>query len=63
MLQISSLSWPASQLANRKFHVSCSNRAAEISTLLEERILGASAKVSYMIYCLYFNFYFVYHLL
>ncbi|XKL61144.1 hypothetical protein PGB90_008201 [Kerria lacca] len=43
--QISSLSWPASQLANRKFHVSCSNRAAEISTLLEERILGASAKI------------------
>lgn len=43
--QISSLSWPACQIANRKFHVSCSNRAAEISSILEDRILGAAPKI------------------
>lgn len=43
--QISTLSWPACQLANRKFHVSCSRRAAEISTILEEKILGSAPKI------------------
>ena len=45
IFQISSLSWPACQIANRKLHVSCSNRAAEISSILEDRILGAAPKV------------------
>lgn len=43
--QISTLSWPACQLANRKFHVSSSKRAAEISSILEERILGSAPKI------------------
>lgn len=47
IFQISSLSWPACQIANRKFHVSCSNRAAEISSILEDRILGAAPKVQH----------------
>lgn len=37
------MSYPAVQLANRKLHVSCSRRAAEISSILEERILGTSS--------------------
>lgn len=43
--QISSLSWPACQIANRKLHISCSSRAAEMSSILEERILGAAPKI------------------
>lgn len=43
--QISSLSWPACQIANRKFHITCSNRTAEISSILEERILGSAPKI------------------
>jgi len=36
--------YPAATIAARKFHVSCSQRAAEISSILEERILGAAPK-------------------
>jgi len=36
--------YPAAGIAARKFHVSCSQRAAEISSILEERILGAAPK-------------------
>lgn len=36
--------YPAASLAARKLHVSCSQRAAEISSILEERILGAAPK-------------------
>ncbi|XP_031640110.1 ATP synthase subunit alpha, mitochondrial [Contarinia nasturtii] len=35
---------PAAGIAARKFHVSCNQRAAEISSILEERILGAAPK-------------------
>ncbi|CAH0380882.1 unnamed protein product [Bemisia tabaci] len=44
--QLTNLSWPVSQLAQRKLHVSCSQRAAEISSILEERILGAAPKAN-----------------
>ncbi|XP_063221598.1 ATP synthase subunit alpha, mitochondrial [Bacillus rossius redtenbacheri] len=40
----SGLTWPAAQVAARKLHVSCSQRAAEISSILEERIMGAAPK-------------------
>ncbi|KAK6630164.1 hypothetical protein RUM44_005720 [Polyplax serrata] len=43
--QLSNTSVPAIQVANRKLHVSCSRRAAEISSILEEKILGASTKI------------------
>lgn len=33
--------YPVAGIAARKFHVSCTQRAAEISSILEERILGA----------------------
>lgn len=36
--------YPAASIAARKFHVSCSQRAAEISSILEERIMGAAPK-------------------
>jgi len=36
--------YPAAAIASRKFHVSCNQRAAEISSILEERILGAAPK-------------------
>lgn len=42
--QIASITCPAVQIANRKFHASCSQRAAEISAILEERILGSAPK-------------------
>lgn len=40
------VSWPAASLASRKYHVSCSRRSAEISSILEERILGATTKAN-----------------
>lgn len=40
------VSWPAAVVASRKYHVSCSRRSAEISSILEERILGASSKAN-----------------
>uniref|UniRef100_A0A0V0G2J4 ATP synthase subunit alpha n=1 Tax=Triatoma dimidiata TaxID=72491 RepID=A0A0V0G2J4_TRIDM len=42
--QVGNLSWPASQNTFRAIHVSCSHRAAEISSILEERILGSAPK-------------------
>jgi len=37
--------YPAASLATRKFHASASQRGAEISSILEERILGAAPKI------------------
>ncbi|XP_061721147.1 ATP synthase subunit alpha, mitochondrial [Cydia pomonella] len=42
--QVSKVAVPAVSVAARKLHVSCTQRAAEISTILEERILGAAPK-------------------
>lgn len=36
--------FPAASVAARKLHVSTQNRGAEISSILEERILGAAPK-------------------
>jgi len=36
--------FPAASIAARKLHVSCSQRAAEISSILEERIMGSAPK-------------------
>ncbi|XP_011706845.1 PREDICTED: ATP synthase subunit alpha, mitochondrial-like [Wasmannia auropunctata] len=41
------INWPAITIVSRKYHVSCSRRSAEISAILEERILGTAPKVSY----------------
>lgn len=38
------LAFPASQVAARKIHLSCQQRAVEISSILEERIMGAAPK-------------------
>ncbi|EZA52156.1 ATP synthase subunit alpha, mitochondrial [Ooceraea biroi] len=38
------VSWPVTAIACRKYHVSCSRRSAEISAILEERILGSAPK-------------------
>ncbi|XP_051162033.1 ATP synthase subunit alpha, mitochondrial [Leptopilina boulardi] len=40
------IKYPASGIASRKYHVSCSRRSAEISSILEERILGAAPKAN-----------------
>ncbi|KAL0112450.1 hypothetical protein PUN28_012051 [Cardiocondyla obscurior] len=40
------INWPATAIASRKYHVSCSRRSAEISAILEERILGSAPKVN-----------------
>ncbi|KAG8235056.1 hypothetical protein J437_LFUL014559, partial [Ladona fulva] len=42
--QVAKIAWPALQVASRNFHLSGSRRGAEISSILEERILGASPK-------------------
>ncbi|XP_026763137.2 ATP synthase subunit alpha, mitochondrial [Galleria mellonella] len=42
--QVSKIAAPAIAVASRKVHVSSTQRAAEISTILEERILGAAPK-------------------
>uniref|UniRef100_A0A069DZ92 ATP synthase subunit alpha n=1 Tax=Panstrongylus megistus TaxID=65343 RepID=A0A069DZ92_9HEMI len=42
--QVGNLSWAGSQNTFRALHVSCSHRAAEISSILEERILGSAPK-------------------
>lgn len=43
--QVSNLAWPATQVAAaRTLHVSCSKRAAELSSILEERIMGSAPK-------------------
>lgn len=38
------MAFPAAQVAARKFHVSCQQRSVEISSILEERIMGAAPK-------------------
>lgn len=43
-LQVAKLIVPASSLAVRKLHVSTPVRGAEISSILEERIMGAAPK-------------------
>ncbi|XP_008559284.1 ATP synthase subunit alpha, mitochondrial [Microplitis demolitor] len=40
------IKWPASAIASRKYHVSCSRRSAEISAILEERIMGSAPKAN-----------------
>ncbi|GLV40582.1 bellwether [Carabus blaptoides fortunei] len=42
--QVVGLAFPAANVAARKLHVSCSQRSAEISSILEERIMGAAPK-------------------
>ncbi|CAG5089123.1 Similar to blw: ATP synthase subunit alpha [Cotesia congregata] len=37
---------PAAAIASRKYHVSCSRRSAEISAILEERIMGSAPKAN-----------------
>lgn len=44
--QVAKAAVPALSVAARKLHVSSTQRAAEISTILEERILGAAPKVT-----------------
>ncbi|KZC08318.1 PREDICTED: ATP synthase subunit alpha, mitochondrial [Dufourea novaeangliae] len=40
------IKWPAVSVASCKYHVSCSRRSAEISSILEERILGSAPKTN-----------------
>ncbi|RZF44718.1 hypothetical protein LSTR_LSTR000670 [Laodelphax striatellus] len=42
--QVSSLTWPSIQIASRKLHLGTPLKGAEISSILEERILGAAPK-------------------
>lgn len=42
--QIARIAIPATQVAVRKIHVSSAARGAEISSILEERIMGAAPK-------------------
>ncbi|KAL3287885.1 hypothetical protein HHI36_002343 [Cryptolaemus montrouzieri] len=42
--QITGVAFPAISVASRKIHVATPNRGAEISSILEERILGAAPK-------------------
>lgn len=42
--QVARVAIPASQVAARKLHVSAPARGAEISAILEERIMGAAPK-------------------
>lgn len=44
--KVAGVAAPAVAVASRNFHVSPTQKAAEISTILEERILGAAPKVS-----------------
>ncbi|XP_014208972.1 ATP synthase subunit alpha, mitochondrial [Copidosoma floridanum] len=37
---------PLTSVSSKKYHVSCSRRSVEISSILEERILGTSSKVN-----------------
>ncbi|KYM76786.1 ATP synthase subunit alpha, mitochondrial [Atta colombica] len=43
---ITQINWPITAIAFRKYHVSCSRRSAEISAILEERILGSAPKAN-----------------
>lgn len=42
--QVAKAAIPALSVASRNIHLSCSQRAAEISSILEERIMGAAPK-------------------
>lgn len=42
--QVARVAIPATQIAARKLHVSAPSRGAEISSILEERIMGAAPK-------------------
>nr|AIX97463.1 mitochondrial ATP synthase subunit alpha [Ceratosolen solmsi] len=42
----SQLTWPTAVVASRKYHVSCSRKSAELSSILEERILGTTTKTN-----------------
>ncbi|XP_071440607.1 ATP synthase subunit alpha, mitochondrial [Hetaerina americana] len=42
--KVAKLAWPALQVASRKIHISQERRGAEISSILEERILGSAPK-------------------
>lgn len=44
--QISRIGAPAAQIAARKFHASVPARGAEISSILEERIMGAAPQAN-----------------
>ena len=48
--KVAGVAAPAVTVAARNFHVSPTQKAAEISTILEERILGAAPKVSFKCY-------------
>lgn len=43
-LQVAGAAFPAASIVARKFHATPNNRGAEISSILEERILGAAPK-------------------
>ncbi|XP_046403166.1 ATP synthase subunit alpha, mitochondrial [Ischnura elegans] len=42
--KVAKLAWPALQVASRNIHISQERRGAEISSILEERIMGAAPK-------------------
>lgn len=44
--KVAGIAAPAVAVAARNFHVSPTQKAAEISAILEERIMGAAPKVS-----------------
>jgi len=45
--QVSNIAGPGSLVAARALHVSCSKRAAELSSILEERIMGSAPKADF----------------
>lgn len=44
MLQVAGAAFPAASIAARKFHATPANNGVEISSVLEERILGSAPK-------------------
>lgn len=44
VVQVAGAAFPAASVAARKLHMSTPNRGAEISAILEERILGSAPK-------------------
>lgn len=40
------LCWPAVGVSSRNYHLTCNRQSAEISSILEERILGATSKTN-----------------
>lgn len=44
LVQVARVAIPATQIAARRLHVSAPTRGAEISAILEERIMGAAPK-------------------